>query len=227
MKKLVILLIFLFNFNALASNLIKVAVIDTGLKPEYNQFAHLCPFGHKDFTGEGLEDINGHGTNVTGLITNNAQSNGYCIVIIKAYAYKFNVLSLKYEITPYVTEALEYAHQINAQIINLSGGGSFPIYKEEQIVRKILNANRILIVAAGNGNNDLDKKCVYYPACYDSRIYVIGNSGELSNYGKVVDLFYYADNQMAFGQKMSGSSQATALFTGKLLKNIDSLRKVK
>jgi subtilisin family serine protease len=218
MTKLLVFLTFLCSFNALADTKLKVAVIDTGLDLRYVQSVPLCPSEHKDFTGEGLKDIHGHGTNVIGLIVNNAQSKNYCIVIIKAYAFKNQQKA-------FLTEALEYAYNIGANIINLSGGGQEPIEKERQIVKKILDAKRTLVVAAGNDKLDLDTNCNYYPACYDKRIYVIGSYSDYSNYGNFVDTFYDGTNKTAFGITMSGTSQSTAIFTGKLLNNISSLQK--
>jgi len=198
----------------LPSNPIKVVVIDSGLDMKYAFRAHLCPGEHKDFTGEGLQDSHGHGTNIVGLIVNNAQSNNYCIVVIKAYS-KIRTLN-----PLFFTEALEYANKIEADIINISGGGIGKDSKEEAIVQKLLNNNTTLIVSAGNESRDLDIDCNFYPACYDPRIHVIGAHINFSNYGKVVDSYQPGFREKAFGQTMSGTSQATAIFTGLFLKSL-------
>jgi len=221
MKKFLSLLIFMCSFNALASKQLKVAVIDTGLSLDYMKSTPLCRGEHRDLTGEGFNDVHGHGTNVTGLIVNNAKSQNYCIVLIKAYAFK------EQHGKAHLTEALEYAYQIKANIINLSGGGLNPIESERKIIQKILDAKITLVTAAGNDRLNLDIDCRYYPACYDNRIYVIGSTGGYSNYGKYVDTIYDGNNKTAFGQTLSGTSQSTAIFTGKLLKNIDLLQKRK
>jgi subtilisin family serine protease len=217
MTKLVILLIFLFSFNSLAQDKVKVAIIDTGLDLKYANQANLCRGEHKDLTGEGLSDIHGHGTNITGLIVKGVDSSKYCIVIIKAYAFKGQKTRPK----GYITEALKYAYKINANIINLSGGGFYPIAEEKQIVKKILDAKITLVVAAGNNNENLTFNCIYYPACYDSRIYVIGNIQNDTNYGKIVDTYYDGVNKTGFGITLTGTSQSTAIFTNKLLKLLD------
>lgn len=216
MKNIFFFLVLLFSFNTFAINTVKVAVIDTGFDSAYNKKVKLCPNGHKDFTGEGLYDTNGHGTNVVGLITTHATGN-YCIVLIKAFS----------SIIPgtHTTEALTYAYQIGADIINLSGGGKGVIESEKQIVLKLLKKNVILAFAAGNDKKNLDKDCSYYPACYDKEIYVIGGYTDTSNYGNYVDAKFDDQNQTAFGRTLSGTSQATAIFTGKLLNMIDLLSK--
>lgn len=217
MKKILILLTFLCSFNALAETLVKVAVIDTGLDMKYSKSVPLCRDGHKDFTGEGLNDNNGHGTNIVGLIVNSYKPTGYCIVLIKAFSRDPQV--------QYVTQALEYAEQIQANIINLSGGGPNPIKREREVVMRLLDKNIILSVAAGNDNVNLDEDCNYYPACYDPRIYVVGNSNGRSNYGKVVDIWYNGQNKTEFGVTRSGTSQSTAQFTSQLLKTVALIKK--
>lgn len=215
MTKFLCFLTILFSFNMLYANTLKVAVIDTGLNLKYSKYAHLCSSGHKDFTGEGFNDTIGHGTNVTGLIVNTAKIEDYCIILLKAYSVK----------RAYITEALEYAYSINVNVINISGGGFNPLEQERNIVEKILNSGITLVVAAGNNALDLDTNCNYYPACYDSRIYVIGNYSNSSNYGTVVDSYYDGENKTAFGVTLSGTSMSTAIFTGYLLQTIALLKK--
>lgn len=218
MKNFLYFLLFMFSFNALADKLIKVAVIDTGIDPEYIKYTPLCETGHRDFSGEGLNDLHGHGTNVIGLIVNNANSKNYCIIVIKAYAMRFFQKH-------YLTEALEYAHSLNVHIINFSSGGIDPLPKERRIIMKLLDEKVAMFVAAGNNKSNLNVNCNYYPACYDSRLFVIGSSRATSNYGDIVDAVFDGDNQEAFGRKLSGTSMATAIATGKLLKEIDLKRK--
>src|SRR6185312_7300812 len=82
------------------SDVIKVAVIDTGFG--YDSLGHgakLCKFGHKDFSGNNRVDFSyntvtpipldshGHGTNIIGIIDNQAKESGanYCIIVLKYY----------------------------------------------------------------------------------------------------------------------------------------------
>ena len=199
----------------LLNNPIKVAVIDTGLENAYRSNAHLCPDGHLDLTGEGLEDTNGHGTNITGLIVKNAPGNHYCLIIIKAYTSK----------NEYLTRALEYAYKLKVDIITLSSGGPVPNDPEREIVQKILNEKITLIVAAGNNKRDLDENCMYYPACYDERIHVVGGPESYSNRGRIVDTIVEGAYQRAFGHTYSGTSQSTAILTGKFLNKLENIRK--
>lgn len=218
MKKYLVFLTFLCIFKPLHADPIRVAVIDTGLDNTYSKYVPLCPNGHKDFSGEGFNDYHGHGSNVTGLIVDNAKVKGYCIIIIKAYAFKNQPPK------EYLVEALEYAYSIKPNIINLSSGGLDTFQREKSVVLKILDSGITLIVAAGNNSTNLDLDCNYYPACYDKRIYVIGNKALSSNYGGPVKVYYNGNNKTAFGRTMSGTSMATALFTADLLKTIAKLK---
>lgn len=218
MKKILGILIFLSSFNSLAQNTIRVAIIDTGLKQEYAKNVPMCPDGHRDFTKEGFNDTHGHGTNVTGLITSNIKTLKYCVILIKAY--KFNP-----EPKVYLTEALEHTSKVNAQIVNISSGGLGEIAREKTAILKLLNKGVTIVAAAGNNSLDLDKDCNYYPACYDKRIYVIGNKSKTSNHGKIVDDILNGNNQTGFGITLTGTSQSTAVFTNQLLKTIEGMLK--
>jgi hypothetical protein len=106
MKKLLVISIIcliLYSMIAIAgpSHKIVVAVVDTGLDPELMNDSSICPDGHKDFTGQGLQDINGHGTHISYLIDQYAKNfillkdgdssklksikSNYCQIILKYY----------------------------------------------------------------------------------------------------------------------------------------------
>lgn len=58
---------------------------------------------------------------------------------------------------------------------------------------------------------------------YDKRIVVVGNKDSFgtriksSNYGKLVNRWEIGENQEAYGITLTGTSQATAVATGKLI----------
>lgn len=198
---------------------IKVAVIDTGIKKEWMKTLPLCETGHKDFTGFGLEDIHGHGTNVADIITQHATGE-YCLVIVKFFDPR-NINSLDSLI-----KAIGYSIQ-NADIINISGGGPVENTVEEKLIKLGLNNDKIFIVAAGNDKENLDEKCTYFPACYDPRLIVVGNGrngipNDVSNYGKVVDLWINGMNIKGGGHRMSGTSQSTAIVTGNMVSYLNA-----
>jgi len=181
--------------------------------------AGVCKFGHKDLTGEGLNDVHGHGTNVSGLIEHYAHGANYCQVIIKYYDKDADNIT---NATRFKA-ALRYAIALKVDYINISGGGINPDEVERRLILKAIKQGITIIAAAGNEKSDL-KKQHYYPAEYDNAIYVIGNGTDSehhaasSNYGDRVDFWRDGESRTAYGITMTGTSQATAIFTGEKIK---------
>jgi subtilisin family serine protease len=227
MIKVASLILFLAASSASAKTLI-IAVIDTGIDPSV---PHLCKMGHKSFvkSSSALTDQNGHGTHIAGLIAANVGEGDYCIVAIKYYVDG----ATGEQNMARMIAAEKYALNIKADFINISGGGPQSNSEEKQLIQSILKRNTTMVVAAGNEKSDLDKSCDYFPACYDSRIIVVGNlevreDGQKgvchsSNYGAYVKRWEVGTNvtsTLPGGRtgKMTGTSQATAVATGKLVK---------
>jgi hypothetical protein len=224
MKKLlfvisVVLIVTLFPIRAAHSKeFLTVAVIDTGLDKDILSQGYskgICRYGHRDFTGKGLHDVNGHGTNVSGLIHKYAQGSQYCQVILKTYHDKATGAK-------FFTEAIEYAINLKVDIINISGGGSGSNMAEYKAVKKALDNGIKLIFAAGNNAQKLGVEGSYFPAMYDDRITVVASSkGEYSNTGECVDTWENGTNQVGdYGWRMTGTSQATAIYTGKTIRRL-------
>lgn len=226
---------------------IKVAVIDTGIDSTLIGKSWMCAKGHKDFSGLGLKDNHGHGTHVSGIIDQYAKNflfsklepeqfkeidnltMHYCQIIIKYYDSRATGSdNLKNTI-----KAFKWAIAQKVDIINYSGGGVEADPRERAIIKVALNRGIKIVAAAGNERSDIDKH-KYYPAMYDKRIYIVGNlvdseSREIassSNYGKSINTWEVGTNVMSrmpnnlkFGF-MTGTSQATAVKTGKLVREM-------
>lgn len=196
----------------LNANTVKIAVLDTGLKLNKFSSVSLCKGLSKDFTGKGIHDTDGHGTNVAGLISSNSKIK-HCLIIIKVFG---GVDNLEDSI-----KGLKYAATLSPDIINISYGGLMYSAREYALIMKFLKDGVHVVAAAGNLGTNLNKKCKYYPACYDKRVHVVGNIGSNSNYGKkVVDIVLDGNNKKALGITLSGSSQSTAVFSGVLSNKI-------
>jgi subtilisin family serine protease len=209
--------LFFANYQAAAKELIRVAVIDTGVA--LNRNLPFCKDGHLDFTGEGDGDSHDllHGTNVAGLISK-SYNGTFCIVILKAFGSNDK---------GYI-KALKEAYQKNYDIVNLSLSGYSYLKEEDVLIRAMLNQGQIIVAAAGNKAKNLDLGCVVFPACLDKRILVVSGKNKLRfNYGKIVDIYAPAENQEAEGIILSGTSQATAIVTGKLAAYIGKEIKLK
>lgn len=197
---------------------ITIAILDTGVS-DYSKLK-ICKNGLIDLTHSSITDTNGHGQNVAHAAASHLKNVNYCMYIIK---YSEGNISSKY----YSNEAFEKALELNVDIINFSAGGKGTSIFEWNILKKIEFKNIILVTSAGNENLNLDEECVYYPSCYKlTNIVTVGslnNEGKrskFSNYGKVVTISYYGENQTYGGITLTGTSQATAHITGLLAREL-------
>ena len=233
-----VLLSFLFLFS-LNSEPVKVAVIDTGSNSIHK--LTLCKDGHIDLTkNEPVEytskelfegkwadfrDNSSHGTNISHLIHENAGNSNYCQMIIKYAKGEGDPNSVKNTV-----KAFKHAHMRGANIVNYSSTGPGALKSEKDIINKMIRDGIIIVTAAGNQGMNLNKKCNTYPACYYKNIIVAGSGfgpdkpANYSNTGKVVDIWIQGSHKKANGVSMSGTSQSTAIATGKLIRMIDKLR---
>jgi len=216
--------------NYVCADTTKVLVIDTGInKHKYIPGTNgLCKTGHKDFTFSGLDDDLGHDTNVSGIIHKYAKHYDYCQIVVKYYNK-----GITKELSLFnMIRSLEYAKEIKPDIINISSSGSGYYSREHDLIKELLDMGIVIIAAAGNdgmmlnsmycsGNGNCSKYN-QYPAGYDKRVYVVGNkypNGDVypsSNYGELVDVWRVGvDVEGDYGGVlMTGTSQATAIFTG-------------
>jgi subtilisin family serine protease len=201
-----------------APGMIRIAVVDTGLDLTDARFkGHLCAYGHKDFTGEGLDDTNGHGTHIAGLIQKYAGISGkYCMVIIKYYGSRYNNVLNE-------LNAVKYATTLGVDFVNLSEGGPARLKVEEELIAQTRNTK--FIAAAGNNGADLDIPGMeFYPASYNlPNLIAVGSDSPSSNHGSRVTAIERGDSVMSYTPNggfgvMSGTSQAAAIHTGKLVR---------
>lgn len=245
---LVVMILLSFNANAFAKERpIIVAVIDTGIDlniMKQGRKKGICRFGHKSFAPKlkkktkkekyewaQLKDINGHGTNISGLIHKYAGKSNYCQVILKFYKKdSYNNLTA-------IIRSLKRAIELNVDIINISGGGLERSDYEKRLIKKALDMGIFVITAAGNEMSDSSAKG-YYPANYYNDVIVVGSrygdkhtrrrSRRLasSNFGKKIDIYEVGFEQKgSYGKEMTGTSQATAITTGKFVKYLNHRRK--
>lgn len=128
---------------------VTVAVIDTGLDrniAKQGWSKGICRMGHKDFTGTGLHDMHGHGTNISGLIHHYAKGTRYCQVILKYYLEEAN----SQQNLSRMKAAIKYAVDIGVDVINISGGGPVSDSAEKEYIKRALDKNIIVVTAAGN-----------------------------------------------------------------------------
>lgn len=202
-----VILMFFMSISCNAKE-IRIAVIDTGFDFTKKDQIKLCDTGHVNFSYSTIqEDEHGHGTNVAGLIARYAKNN-YCIIVIKA----LGPLAL----TDGYSKAMKYINNLDYDILNISAAGANELFNERLYLDIALNRGKKVVVAAGNNSVYLKKGCRVFPACIDDRIIVVGNNDASSNFGPIVDIKENGNNQTALGIQLSGSSQSTAIITGKI-----------
>lgn len=218
---------------------LKIAVVDTGLDRNDPRFSKiLCKMGHRNFTNgtTDTQDTHGHGTHIVGLIKQYAGESGYCLVILKFYdAMASGDKNLNSSI-----EAFKWASQIGVDIVNFSGGGSSYVSSEHEAIQAAKKT--VFVVAAGNESQDIRMpQNKYYPASYElPNVFVVGNIKKegfrvpSSNYGDPRIIWEVGENLISTMPcnnvkadlysncegKMTGTSQATAVHTGKLVNKI-------
>jgi subtilisin family serine protease len=202
---------------------IKVAVLDTGIDPEHPDLKKAI-IGTHDFTGDGIQDVNGHGTHCAGII--GARLNGIGCVGV---APKCNLLIAKvldnngsgsYE---WIANGIDWAIQQNADIISMSLGGPSTTPVMHRSIHLALAEGKSIFCAAGN-DGSLGGNCIGYPGRYGSVITIAahdrsGNPAGFSSRGGEIDFMApgteiwstYKDSGYA---ELSGTSMATPFAAG-------------
>lgn len=206
-------------------NTITVAVIDTGVQinhPDlYGQFVTGYDFYYDDNSVyDGPSDD--HGTHVAGTIAAVDNSIGVIGVAPKVKIMPLKFLGPDGGYTSDAIDAINYAKNNNADIINASwGGGGY----SDALKNAIESFGNPFVAAAGNNRTNTDRK-PQYPASYNSPNIIsvaaidnIGNLASFSNYGlntvdiaaPGVDIASTYPDSYAY---MSGTSMAAPHVTG-------------
>jgi hypothetical protein len=196
--------------NAQENKQVRVAVIDGGFASNIGSLVKLCgPV--KVIKTKDRKDFIEHGTTVVGLID----------------YYKGNKVNVCYILIAHMgtqsfTDSINYANNQNADIINISAMGLYPINSEYEAIKNFLfkDKKRLIFTAAGNTRYNLNKDCISFPSCYRLlRIKSVTNNKEYSN---TLDKSIISDKDgrefKVFGTyEIGGTSGSTAIETGKYL----------
>ncbi len=238
---------------------VTIAIIDTGIDinhpdlknqfwqntPEVNGFTGIDDDNNGkiddkygwNFNAEStqINDVYGHGTHVSGIAA--AQVNNG--IGVAGIAFNCKIMSLKTNVNDsdsfYVEDliaALNYATEMQVDVINMSLGGSgqSPLFNEA--IEDAYDAGIVVVVAAGNEHVDIENADIS-PAIHPDVITVAAadSTGEVdsrySNYGDAVDILapgtsIYSTYPPSSYQTLTGTSMATPIVTGvvALLKSI-------
>jgi thermitase len=191
----------------------KVAVLDTGVDtdhPDLQGNIYKSPdvpnnnkdddkngyvddtYGWNVITGKGSgEDDNGHGTHVSGIIAGRG-NNG---VGVAGICWSATIVAVKFMnsqgkgSTSDAIDGMEYASKKGAKIINASFGCASSSSSLKDAVGYVQDHGGLLVVAAGNDSENIDKDPEYPAAYSNSNILTVAASTDtdtlasFSNYG--------------------------------------------
>jgi subtilisin family serine protease len=112
--------------------------------------------------GQDLNDDNGHGTHVAGIIAAAANGRGVVGVAYRAKIMTVKVLDVNESgTTGAVAEGIRYAVANGARIINMSLGGPTQDPRVTDAIAAAAAANVLVVCSAGNDGRDIDQKPSY------------------------------------------------------------------
>ena len=216
------------NIGEISKKKITIAVIDTGVN-KVSGLQKIKLISGYDFVNNKnySYDDNGHGTHVAKVIMQTVNDSE---VFNKIRIMPLKVLSKTGEgLTSDIADAVRYAADNGADIINMSLGGKSKSKILENAINYAYGKDVVIIAAAGNNNHNTAS----YPARYQKVIGVsaldtTGNKASYSNFGAQVDISApgNSNNSTNFQQKidlnteniifqrLEGTSIAAAHVTG-------------
>lgn len=202
---------------------VKVAVLDTGIDLDHPDLADAI-VEVKDFTGEGVEDGNGHGTHCAGIIGARLNDTGFVGVAPRCQLLIAKVLTNQGGgAFHWIANGVLWAVEQGADIISMSLGGAYSSNRLYQAVHVALAKGVKVLCAAGN-EGSLFQNSIGYPGRYGGVITVAshdenGNRSGFSSRGGEIDVMApgshiwstYRDGGYA---ELSGTSMATPFVAG-------------
>jgi thermitase len=218
------------------SSSVKIAVIDSGVDKSHLELRNKIVAEKNFVDAGGIEDGNGHGTHVAGIIaaaTNNGQGvAGTCpecrLMIAKVLDSSGRAGQSYYSD---LIEAITWAADNGANVINMSLVGDLDSPALKEAVDYAVGKNVIVVAGAGNcgdnnfGNNFCTRQNQpLYPAAY-SNVIAVGATDKsdkrasFSNYGSYVDVAAPGVEILSTARgggyvKMSGTSMASPVVAG-------------
>jgi subtilisin family serine protease len=238
-----------------SKHLLRIAVIDTGMPiksdAKFCKTGHkdFSGFGLTDTSSHGshvIDLIDQHATDSVRQINSVRpvkNSVNYCIIVVKFWDERMTTEDGSPDSAKTIEamrQSLAYVITLKVDIVNVSAGGQNFDQQEYKLIKALLDKRITVVASAGNDGvkqRELgDKYGGYYPAMYDKRIVVVGSRGltnlpePYSNTGDYVDVWEYGSaaiglNKYGNAILMSGTSQACAIRTGKIVRLTSRLLK--
>ena len=203
---------------------VKVCVIDTGIIDSHEDITTVGKRGCGEDGISAATDINGHGTNVSGIIKATGNNlKGGSGVAYGASLYVINVNKSNNSISDSgLISAIDYAvNTYKVDVINISITGSAYSEPLKTSVQNAYKNGVAVFCAAGNESTN----AIGYPARYKGAISVaavdrnnkltyFSNRGDIDFTGPGVDIYSVANDSSSSYDSMSGTSQATPAIAG-------------
>lgn len=208
---------------------IKVGVIDTGVDLNHDDLKGRVK-DYANFTTSDIDDVqdeNGHGTHVAGIIAAARNDIGVIGVAPEADLYIAKAFDKDgYADFDAIEKSIKWMMERKVDVINMSFSASTASTEYQQIIKQAYKQGITMVCAAGNEGIAEEKgaNTIGYPARFDQTIAVtavdvekrradfssVGPEAEIAAAGK--DIYScYIDNSYA---TLSGTSMATPVITG-------------
>jgi len=185
------------------SNRILVAVADSGIEASHPEFNGLVISGGDFTTGHpwgmtypyGLEDPNGHGTIVAGIISTLGKK--IAGVNIGTRLVSLRVLdSFGDGSFDYLCNAINVAASMRVDIFNASLANRYPIANPVDVEIAIRNFPGLVVAAAGNASENIDTTFDRYPSSYTKYLDNVVAVGAIDNYDNLADFSNYGETSV-------------------------------
>lgn len=170
---------------------VTIAVIDTGVTkvPDFEQTQFVEGYDFVNDKVDAQDDV-GHGTHVAGTIAQSTNNNyGVAGIAYQGKIMPLKVLGINGGSVADIAEAIRFAADNNADVINMSLGGGGDSQLMRDAIKYAHDKGVVIVAAAGNEN----RNSASFPARYSQVISVaatdsIGSKAPYSNFGAGVDI---------------------------------------
>lgn len=202
---------------------VKVAILDTGVDTDHPDLKDAI-VDMADFTGDGIEDYNGHGTHCAGIVGARLNGIGFVGVAPKSELMIGKVLNNKGRgANAWITEGVYWAVENGAHILSLSlGGGESDPDLYDAIQYALFNG--VFIFCAAGNDGSLATNSIGYPARLGGVLTIAshdrnGNPSGFSSRGGEIDVMapgsdIWSTYKNGGYRKLSGTSMATPFVAG-------------